>query len=323
MKKTLLIVISFLFSLSTMMQAATYRVNNNVGISADFSTLDDAYDAASDGDSLYLEGSSINYSINTSVKKSLTFIGPGYNFEDNDITNYSQLPAIVASNIALYASGITLKGIVVKGCVHIYGSNIVINRCILDMNMALQAIHLGADVSNLVLHQNVINGKTESNAFYASNSLVTNNIIYTDISYFKNSIIEYNTFIARSELGFDRLYGNDIRNNLFLTNLGEVKIYNSSDNKLQNNFDGNYPDCLSGTNYNLYDDKFESTFRPKEGLSIMTMSTNGDQLGAYGGKDPYVLSGIPDIPVIREVSAPTTANKTDGLPVSIVITSHQ
>ena len=60
MKKTLLIsALALLCSAS--INAKILRVNNNVGVSVDYTDIKDAYEAASDGDTLYIEGSSISY----------------------------------------------------------------------------------------------------------------------------------------------------------------------------------------------------------------------------------------------------------------------
>jgi len=49
---------------------------------------------------------------------------------------------------------------------------------------------------------------------------------------------------------------------------------------------------------------------------------NGEDLGAFGGDDPYVLSGIPSIPAIYYLSAPSSGSSKQGLPVEIRMKSR-
>lgn len=79
------------FILPFLSQATVWRVNGNPGIDADFTTLIDAVDAASNGDTIYLEplqeGQSYEGLILT---KPLTIIGTGINISSNDSTQYSE-----------------------------------------------------------------------------------------------------------------------------------------------------------------------------------------------------------------------------------------
>ena len=74
----------FLCSLTIMGQlsAKSWRVNNNPNTDADFMQLVDAHDAASDGDTIYVDGSGESYGSIT-IKKQLTIIGPGYFLDQN------------------------------------------------------------------------------------------------------------------------------------------------------------------------------------------------------------------------------------------------
>ena len=62
--------------------AKIWRVNNNLGINADFTTLQAAHDGAAAGDTLYLESSPTNYG-GLSSSKRLVIIGTGYLLEQN------------------------------------------------------------------------------------------------------------------------------------------------------------------------------------------------------------------------------------------------
>ncbi len=55
----------------------------------------------------------------------------------------------------------------------------------------------------------------------------------------------------------------------------------------------------------------------KGGSPAIGTGTGGQDIGAFGGPSPYVLSGIPPIPTIYDVVAPTVGTQQSGLPVRI------
>src|SRR6187549_1803900 len=79
-KLSLLIIFAILICGSCF--AKIWRVNNNVGINADFTTLQAAHNGAASGDTLYLEGSPNSYGALTCTKK-LAIIGTGYFLDQN------------------------------------------------------------------------------------------------------------------------------------------------------------------------------------------------------------------------------------------------
>ncbi len=60
--------------------ARIWRVNNNAGVVADFTTVAAAVTAAAAGDTIYIEGSATAYG-GSGLNKKLTFIGTGYFWE--------------------------------------------------------------------------------------------------------------------------------------------------------------------------------------------------------------------------------------------------
>ena len=53
------------------------------------------------------------------------------------------------------------------------------------------------------------------------------------------------------------------------------------------------------------------------GHAALTYSTNGGQIGAFGGQYPFKLSGIPDYPYPYSVKVPAKATTGGTLPVKI------
>ncbi|MEJ8802780.1 hypothetical protein [Pontibacter sp. H249] len=93
--KQLLLLICVLFA--TNVYAKIIRVNNQEPTNPQQSTyasLQDAYDNAQAGDTIYIEGSTVSYGSLT-VSKKLTLIGPGYFLAENVNTQANVQPAVL------------------------------------------------------------------------------------------------------------------------------------------------------------------------------------------------------------------------------------
>ena len=112
------------------------------------------------------------------------------------------------------------------------------------------------------------------------------------------------------------LYSCTVTNNIY-------KGFSRDDNVDASVFNHNY----SGEKYSQYfadmSMREDNDFVLLEDSPLMTMGSDGGQVGAFGGSDPYVLSGIPNIPVIRSLIVPSSANKHEGLNVRVKITTER
>ena len=148
--------------------AKIWRVNNNGGVSADFTTLQAAHNGAASGDTLHLEGSPDSYGGLTSSKK-LVIIGPGFYLGENPATQAVALPAYIG-NITY---NIGSEGSVIMGCdlnggtINVFASDIVIRRnkfaqrngSSIDyycgaINIYYQSNNSGISVNNIIISQN-------------------------------------------------------------------------------------------------------------------------------------------------------------------------
>ena len=82
MKKHALLLAVLAVLLVNNIQAAIWRVNNNPGINANFTSFTAAQNVASNGDTLYFEGSPVSYG-DITITKPLVIIGPGYFLTEN------------------------------------------------------------------------------------------------------------------------------------------------------------------------------------------------------------------------------------------------
>lgn len=309
------------------MHATILRVNNTTGSTAPYSDLMSAYEAAAEGDTIYLEGSVTNYEGTEKhggiiLNKSISIFGPGYYLIENNITGYSQYPATIGKInadgtygiITIRSSNIVLKGISMYGLTLVGTQNITINRCRIQRTVTLDAA-----TANCVFHQNKMEGGLNANN--ASNILITNNIMAFPVSLsssysirdLKSSILKYNHI---------RCY--EIRNMENCTlenNLIEYQYIYSSDNNMmgKSNYLGDWRnECLNAST----DTPIDSDYRLSD-YSALATKDNGKPIGAFGGTDPYVLSGIPNIPVISDLQIPASANKDEGLTVTVKITTEK
>ena len=94
--------------------ATVYRVNNQPGVDADYTTIASAITAAATGDTLYVESSVLTYGVMT-LNKPLVILGAGYFIAANDSTqalpNSSRFDRIV---VQAAGSGSVIAGIEVR-----------------------------------------------------------------------------------------------------------------------------------------------------------------------------------------------------------------
>jgi len=59
----------------------------------------------------------------------------------------------------------------------------------------------------------------------------------------------------------------------------------------------------------------------ERGSPALETGINGEDVGMFGGSSPYMLSGIPSLPHIYFLSAPSVGSATDGLQVRLKVKS--
>src|SRR5665647_839991 len=134
MKKAILLMVLLCILLTVPLLATTFRVNNKVPDNAGakiYSTLENAQEAASNGDTIMLEGSQDHYSTTFELTKRLIIKGPGYFLDENPGISANKLPANI-NNISCKDGS---KGSVFIGVslpiINVYtgGDDITFRRC--------------------------------------------------------------------------------------------------------------------------------------------------------------------------------------------------
>jgi hypothetical protein len=308
--------------------AHVWRVNNNTGISADFSTFSAAYSVAANNDTLYIEGSSNSYG-NITLNKPLVIIGPGYFLEQNPQTQANQTTAKfgtitfstssnrsmisgleISGNITVAVGDINITRCYIKNRTYLNGSsafsNIFINANYISTGFPAKAIEGTSSVNNVVITNNVINGggtplvdlgTTYSGIFY--NNVIVINGVNINNFFVANNIVEAGTF--------------NQNNNVFYNNIGNGTQFPANNNNQQN---------VNMSNVFVSSGTYDGIYVLKPGSPAIGAGNDGTDCGIFGGASPYVLSGLPGIPAIYEITMPSTGTSLNGINVTVKAKTH-
>lgn len=320
---------------ATPASATIWRVDNNAGNQADFTTLQAAHDTSivAAGDTLYVTGSGASYGALTLTKKLIIF-GPGYLLVENPEVNGNLTPAPAQATTIIFqtgSEGSMLIGLSI-GDIDIYASNITIKRNYINSISPGNAINILSNASNIIITQCYVLGyyfSTSADGIELvgnnSNIIISNNYISPRNSSANSILAPSNSSLSVKNNVFGghlEISNSDIRNNIktstTFTGTGNT-IFNNIGNSTQfGSANGNQENVDMAT-------VFEGTgstdgqWKLKAGSPAIGAADDGGDVGMYGGDEPYVLSGVPHLPSISFLKVPTTGSKALGLPVQIKV----
>lgn len=285
--------------------AKILRVSNINGSTAPYSSIEDAHDAAENGDTIVIDGSSANYT-GCKITKPLVFLGTGYWLLENNIVTVSvPTTKIVNLDITKEAPNTVIRGIEFPNGLGITGIGTVINRCLFKSNLTLSA-------RECIVHQNYFKGcGVRTGQFYIGDYYmqITNNIIYNGgISNIGGSNIAYNTIIKDNQEVhcFDNVITSTIEHNIINSKAVDSNGWNDvTSNSFENNLIHIFPDMK---NYAYDTDVKVAEAAISEGI-----------YGAFAGEDPYVISGIAPGPYIEDISVPASVEQGKDMKVTVKI----
>lgn len=336
--------------------AKIWRVNNNGGVNADFTTLQAAHNGAVSGDTIHLEGSPNGYGGLTCTKK-LVIIGAGYYLGANPNTQAIALSSLVSSTVTFNVGS---EGSVIMGCdlngsgINVFCSDIVIRRnrfaqasgANVDwitgvINLYYQSNNSGLGVNNIIISQN-FGFQLQATSRASVGILVSNNYIggngyggeattevavnmnSSTVAIFQNNIFRRGRFIA---------YNSNFTNNIMVAGTFEG-TGNLTSNNLANgtqfgNANGNQQNVdistvFVGTGSGISTDgawKLKAG-SPAIGAGFGSTPQNIIDAGMYGGAFPYVLSGMPPIPSIYFFENQPVGSNTDPIDVNLKVKSN-
>lgn len=325
----------FTYSVS---HAKSWRINNNVGVQADFTTFFDAAQSASvvNGDTLYIEPSATVYTTNSfTLTKRLVVLGVGYFLNPANVTfpgNSGLQETKDASQLAFFRIGNGANGSYFGG---ITFSSLNFSGSATDLNITLErnlfagALHFEAGSSNKVLIRknfflncgitnnggavSIADFTCENNIFYdfwgginltqltGSNNIVRNNSIYRAAagSTIVNCYVANNIFGTSGALVFTN---STVKNNVFTGN--PTLPPTATNNLVSQTSDDVYGAHATAASPDMNVMIPVSSPAKNAGLTVGAVVT--PECGAFGATDPYKLSGIPAIPTIYTLSVPTS-----------------
>lgn len=315
-----------LFVTATSSQAKIWRVNNNAGVDADYTTVAAAVTAAAAGDTIYIEGSATNYG-GANLNKRLVFIGTGYflsgansntglqaNPDDAFIGNIA-LDSAASGSVFLGLAGLSINNINAQG----FGAdNITISRCQLNSitiywtpqagtianNWNINKCYVGYIAGNIGTAQN---WNISNNIFTSSidmpGSANANNIIRNNV--FRSTVILYNGYFANNIIYTTVNFTNVVvKNNLAIGAPGGFASYVGTNGNTGGHTDAQMFQGLSG---NTTDGQWRlAAGSPAIGAGLTLGAVVSPNAGAFGGPDPYKLSGIANIPTIYSLTVPSS-----------------
>ncbi len=297
-------------------QAATWTVDNANPGAADFDSLPAAIAAAASGDTIILTGSSDTYG-SVTLDKELHLVGPGWYIDENFPGSSPAHGAIIdkVTIDSLAGSGSSLTSLKI-GTVDLDDTDdILVQR--LGPTHAAGTVYINInDVTNSTFRQNYraqMSGGTGSNS--NDNLKIHNNILigaslHTSIS---NSDVSFNLIrgyliaVEGGTLRYNILYP-DTSCQITLNNcLAEYNVVDASKNNTTQN---TWPEL---NNVNDADEttffssgSFDARYQLAPGSEAANILDTGIDAGPFSGDHPYILSGMPSVPVVFAVSAPAT-----------------
>ena len=314
--------------------AADWTIDSNPGRPASFRTLQAAHDSASvaAGDTLYLLPSSVSYGSLTATKR-LTVIGPGYLLNQN-LSFANAVPSARADTITLNAtaSGSFYTGLETTGDFDLNGANnVTIKRNLIGGGIGTAS---GAACANLRILQNFVMGS----GFYCLEIDTAGGSGEVLGNYFDDGILvqggtfnfQFNTVNCHYTTdtnvvlqGYTYAANNLIKNGINLSdnalaesNWRSATYFSTPAAELSGNawtanttFSGQF--LGTGT--------VDGRWRLKSGAAVIGTGKNGATPGMFSGPDAYVLSGLPSVPMVIGIQAPSSASPSTGLPVTVTL----
>jgi len=327
MKKILLSVL-FLAMLGTSAIFAQSRValhhEGQVTIFGGAAPFADAYNAAVNGDTIYLPGGS--FATPATIAKGIAIYGAGHYPDSTAVT----LPTSVTGNVAINAGAdnLRLEGILFTGNLTFNLNqkvdDVVISRCRINGTLnCSQNNSMATPCENHLIAQCVIIGNIECSNLQGSTitnciiqgqinngnnlNIVNNAIIYTyylsyNLNSIRNSMIANNVFNRRQAVTtvLGGCTGNTFSNNVFA----------ASPNFGDNTASGNYLNIPAD---DMFVNEANNGFDYTDDFHLQSpetyIGTDGTQVGIYGGVLGYKPGAVPSNP---HFSSATIAPSTDG-----------
>lgn len=324
------------------------RVNTMPGLTDPtvYTTVQAAHDASVAGDIIYVEpaiNSTTTYPA-VIVDRRITLIGTGFDLALNAGTSADKRQVGV-SNITLSkgSSGSKIIGLTINE-ITVKDANCRIERNKVGVITLSRELN-GATVLSTSNNTMIYNNRTGNNisgdfAGGPTNCTIMNNICVGSINNLTGANISKNT-IQNNNSVFNGVSGSSITANIFDTRGGSASLSIQQSNSVGNTFSNNLCTtvaALPAGNGNVNSANAASVFKVADPWAevqyldsnvelsptspALTVGTGGTPIGAFSGNTPYVLAGLPNIPIITDFSINNVGNANSPLQVNVKARSN-
>lgn len=331
-------ILSLLMLLMATVLWAQYRValhsNGNVTIFGGGNPFTEAYNAAVDGDTIYLPGGNLLYP--GTIDKSLTIKGVGHYPVATTATNKTELSGNLT--IGANADNLHIEGIHLTGTLY-FANNAKVDFVTLKRNRFGGINYQGSGAipcENHVISENIIDSSitpTNGSYLFISNNLIEGNIVNgTQLG------ISNNVFLYSGPLIIQYVTNSNITNNIILSNSSSFFYGSASGNYVTKNIFKIAPTVGPNTfidNYIINDmaTVFETVpvdqFDYDRNYSLLVaaqstyLGTEGTQVGIYGGTFPFKTHSVPTNPTITAKSIAPQTNDDGELTVQVTVEAQE
>lgn len=322
-------------------QAKVIVVNNNTPSPSQIAQIQTAVDTASNGDTIYVQGSATGYG-NVVINKRLVIFGAGYNPSKNNPLP-SKLNIVLFDSVTTGANaGNSGSGTVIMGFeiakLSYYNTNFVFANMLIKRNHFIKSSFynfagITLSCNNAVVEQNIFDSSAVLDFDLGSGAgcLVRNNVIGC---VFRNSyagaVLLNNVFVGQSN-AFSGVSNALIANNIFYgaapqgcsnSTFSNNLTYNTSSNTIpygSNTGSGNIlatnPSFVSATQYAF---AYNQDYHLQASSAGKNAGTDATDLGLYGGGAPMpAYGGEPPIPQIKMFDVTPVVKKNTSLQIQI------
>jgi hypothetical protein len=343
LKRETLIMMTLLAGLMIVTADAQNKVVlQSMGVMTTFSTTNsfiDAYNAAVDGDTIYLPG--LEYASPNPFNKRLVVYGTGHDPEATSATGRTIITT-VSSTIVFDpgASGSHLEGMYIGKPIGFRTNNKIDNvtfkRVHINGSISIVGTNVDNRCNNILVTESIFAGLNAQNApgikvFNSYSSAGLQNL--SENSWIANSIIVDYYYPVSNAIQ------SQFENNIIIVNISPISytgVYNSNGNTFNNNIFNRDPttqvnNTWSGNHINvapleLFVD-YLFPFSYEAGYHLQTpgayTGTTGNEIGLFGGLNPFKPNALPVVPHIIEHTIATSVNELGEIEVSVSVEAQQ
>ena len=278
------------------------------------------------GDTLYVEGSAIAYE-GAEVDKLLYIMGPGYFLTENPNTPANSAFPIISTTITCLegSQGTVISGLTFESStsnIDVTVSDITVTR----NDLSAGRVTVIGSINNLVVTQNLIRTIFVGSNDLSTNTIVKNNVFFAGLNIQFAQVDQFENNILRGrDLSVSATF---FRNNIILVEDGDIEIESANNSHnvsvnpaldtLNSNVIASADSIFVGPDNASEDGQYQLALNsPARGAGF-----EGTDCGIFGGENPYVLSGLIDIPVITDFRVPLEGDISRGIQIRVQAKSN-